>query len=1466
MLCRVPTLLLLTVLAMSSSPLRADAPLQFGFGKADITPVKSLRLSGYGNRVEPSEGIDERLLVRAMALRAGADGPLHVIVSVDTIGVPGTLTKAVHQRIAQQHDIPRSQFVLCCTHSHTAPHITVGLMNLFSTPMTDDQRRDSDEYAATLSDQVVAAVDAAVADLQPGRMFVGEGEATFADNRRVLKNGIWAGFGINPDGPVDHTLPILRITDTAGDKTRGLLFNYACHCTTFDSDYNRVNGDWAGYAAKFLEERYPEATALCTIGCGADANPERNRAHALQIAQAQGEQIADEVTRVTAEPMTEITAAPRAAFGFAGLPIDRPSREDLKAKLNDNTPQVRRHAATMLDVLQRMGRLPETYPMPIQVLRFGDQLSMVFLGGEVCVDYAFRIKKELGKGSASPETNAADANEGTEEDTDESNPHSGGTADFVWVTAYANDVFGYVVPERMRAEGGYEVDFSMIFYNQPGRWATGTEDLILRRVHEMSENTGKLGPFSPEDSLGLLTVPDGFTADLVAAEPLIRDPVKFALGADGCLWVVEMGDYPNGNPDATETDGHADDRDNSSTDHHPGKQLWDGPPGGRIKRLTDTDGDGRYDEAVTFLDGLTFPTGVFPWRDGVVVAAAPEIFFARDTDGDGRADERTTLFTGLHEGNPQHRVSGFTYGLDGWLYLAGTSSSKTVTSAVTGETTGTSGRDLRIDPDAGRAVPVSGVSQYGRVRDDWGNWFGNDNSRPLYHFAIEDRYLRRNPFVPSPSPRVFLTEPAVAPRVYPTSRTLDRFNDLHALNRFTSACSPQIVRDGDLPDDVNGAALVCEPVHNLVSRVMLESAGVTFHGRRHESEQQSEFLSSQDNWFRPVHVETGPDASIWVCDMYRLVIEHPQWIPEAWQAKLDLYAGHNRGRIYRIRPANQSPTAAPNLADMPSRELVVQLTNSNGWRRDTAQRLLTERADGSVIPAIESLAREHLDPAVRVQAMATLSGLDRLSPELLITLLSDGDPRVVVQAIRFGESHIENPDVITRLLTLAGHEDLRMRYQLALTLGESNDPRVASGLQEIVSQDRNDSWIRAAVLSSAIPHAQQLLRALLADPDSLQEQVAFLQELIVTALGEDVSQGLGGVVSSILGETGPADAANKPVEPWQIAALASCADAVRRRGKTWSEVATTSQSGDQTAAKAAEPMFAAAREIAANQSAPTPHRVSAVRLLGQEASRRDADLSQLKSLLSPRVAPELEVAAIRSLAACQADDLVETLLDDWSQQTPAVRGEVLSTLLSRPEWTGQFIDALEAGTVLLQDIDAATRARFQLHLRNTGRESAHRLFYAATSGDRAEAVASFQSVSALPGNAEKGAALFKKVCSTCHKHGGIGNDLGPQLANLKNKSTDALLLALLDPNRAVELKFRGYVVVTRDGRIVSGLIKSETASSITLVEPNGKEHVILRIDLDEMTDTGKSFMPEGLEKDLSPQNMADIFAFVTREK
>ena len=212
------------------------------------------------------------------------------------------------------------------------------------------------------------------------------------------------------------------------------------------------------------------------------------------------------------------------------------------------------------------------------------------------------------------------------------------------------------------------------------------------------------------------------------SEPLVQSPIAFAWGPDGKLWVVEMGDYPLG------VDGK-------------------GKPGGRVKFLESTKGDGKYDKATVFLDNLPFPTGVLPWRKGVLVTCAPDVFYAEDTDGDGKADKKTVLYTGFVQGNQQHRVNTLAPGLDNWIYVANGDSGGRIKSLKTGKVINISGRDLRIRPDDGSLDAVSGGTQFGRSRDDWGNWFGGNNSNPMWHYVLADHYLRRNPFVPPPPVR-----------------------------------------------------------------------------------------------------------------------------------------------------------------------------------------------------------------------------------------------------------------------------------------------------------------------------------------------------------------------------------------------------------------------------------------------------------------------------------------------------------------------------------------------------------------------------------------------------------------------------------------------------------------------------------------------------------------------------------------
>jgi putative membrane-bound dehydrogenase-like protein len=934
---------------------------------------------------------------------------------------------------------------------------------------------------------------------------------------------------------------------------------------------------------------------------------------------------------------------------------------------------------------------------------------------------------------------------------------------------------------------------------------------------------------SPKASLACLHARPGFKAELVVCEPLVQSPIAMAWGPDGKLWVVEMGDYPLG------VDGK-------------------GKPGGRVKFLESTKGDGKYDKATVFLDNLPFPTGVLPWRKGVIVTCAPEVFYAEDTDGDGKADKKVVLYTGFFEGNQQHRVNGPVWGLDNWLYLANGESGGRITSPQRKQgPLNMSGRDLRIRPDIGDMELTAGQTQYGRNQDDWGNWLGGNNSNPMWHFALDDHYLRRNPHLPPPEPRVPVSVwPGVAP-VFPLSRTLPRFNDPGSANHFTSACSPIAYRDNLFGPAFASSVFVSEPVHNLVHREVMSADGVSFKSRRAPDEQTSEFLASSDNWFRPTMTRTGPDGAFWVCDMYRAVIEHPEWIPKDWQRRLDLRAGHDMGRIYRVYPVDKQPRPIPRLDKLDTAGLVAALDSPNGWQRDMAQMMLLWNADKAAVPHLENLVSECQRPLARLHALCTLDGLDALSPAMLMKGLADPHPGVRRHAVRLCEGRFDkSPEIGPALVKLVADTDAQVRMQLAYTLGEWDDPRAADALGKLAAASAGDRYLTAAVMSSVNKKNLDgvLLAALRGAPPA-----GIVENLLRLAGAFGNTSATATLLKAV---ATPEDGKHAA---WQFATMGTLLDTLDNRLSSLSQLAKDDKLGAAVAELSG--LFAAAREVATNDKARPADRAAAVRLLGRGVDHRQEDATRLATLLVPQTPEEVQAAAISECGRLREGGVPDLLLRGWKGYGPALRTQVLETLSRRDDWLRATLDAVEKKAVPAAEIDAVRRQRLLDHKDKAVRERAAKAFAGAANVDRQKVIDTYAtSVAKITGDPSRGQKVFAKTCSVCHKLGGIGNEVGPDLASLNDKSTDYLLVAILDPNRAVEARYVSYIAETKSGLSLTGVLTAETSSSITLVGADGKPQTILRTELESLSSTGKSAMPEGLEKDLSPQDLADVMVHV----
>lgn len=1364
---------------------------QVGVAKVDITPEYPIRLNGFGSRRTESEGISQRIWARALAI-GEEDGEPFLLITLDSLGIRMSMVDEVAKRIHENEGIARERIAVTFTHSHTTPKVNGACDTIFSSPIPPAHQERIDRYTAELTDAIEKVALAALADRAPARLEWSVGKVDFARNRRT------------EGGPIDHDLPMLVVMSVDGDQIRAIYVTYACHCVTLS--HNQISGDWAGYAAEAMERMHPGAVALVSIGCGSDSNPSSGvTGDNLAAAAEQGAEIGAEVQRLLARPLRAISGPITATLRKIELPLAKlPTQEELTTLAGQDSP-AGYNARVQLARLEEGGFLQRAIDYPIQTVSFGDSLAMVFLAGEVCVDYSLRLKSEL-------------------------------DASRVWIHGYSNDFCSYIPSERLLKEGGYGGGAESVYFALPSVLRGGLEDKIIAEVHSQVPRNFRRGvegarrkslrPTDAANSVAAIRTHGDLMVELVASEPLIADPVAIDFGADGRLWVAEMSDYTRGVDEEFAQSGS-------------------------IKTLVDRDGDGRFDASAVFVSGLRFPTDVKVWRGGVIVCDAPDVIYFEDTDGDGAADLRRVLLTGFATHNAQARVNSLRWGLDNWIHGSCGLFGGTIRS-FNGQTLELGARDFRFEPDTGQIEAVSGKTQQGRTRDDWGNWFGCENGALCDHYPLTEAYLARNPHVIPPAPEISIPVGSDPSRLFPIGTPV-LFELSGAPGRPTSACGLEIYRDTLLGPRFQGNAFVAEPVNQLVHRRVLSPRGISFAGARAAEEAEREFLASPDNWFRPVQIRTGPDGCLWVVDMCRYVIEHPRFIPEDALSRLDTMAGNKEGRIYRVRPREGGPRPILKLNDLAPAELAMALDSPNGPQRDLAHELLIQREATEAEVVLEKLVKSNKRPETRLQALCAIDGLGVLSEAILLHALSDDDARVRRHAIRLSEGLLpESEALAAKVVSMIEEKDPQIQLQLAYTLGEWDDPRAAVCLARTVDRADDDPYLTAAALSSIHPsNSPVVARHLLKVLKETGSSPAIDTALVMLAVHFDDGRVRRDIAQALLPGTGA------PIDAGRLETLAKIIESIDPAGRQRLDERLAQARNEQT-------LLRSMQDVLSNPAAEEGVRLSALRTLIAVNADLEPLREQLDELLGPQNSPTVQSAAIMAASRLDPPGAVELLLANWRSYSPAARAQALDAIFSRDDCLRLLCKHIADGTVSASQLDALQRQRLTTHADARIRAAANSAFEGAANEDRRSIVDSFAELPPSSGIAT-GRQVFRKHCESCHRLEEQGYPVGPDLAALTSRTRIGLLESIFDPNRAVDERYQCYTALTEDGRTYTGILLRETANSITLLEQGDKEHTLLRSSIDELRNTEASLMPEGFERDLSPADVSSLLEYLSAQ-
>lgn len=999
-------------------------------------------------------------------------------------------------------------------------------------------------------------------------------------------------------------------------------------------------------------------------------------------------------------------------------------------------------------------------------------------------------------------------------------------------------------------------------------------------------------PLTPAESLQRFQLPPGFRVELVACEPDIADPTGIAFDARGRLFVCELHGY--------NLEGHYDVQELNKTgvlDTQVRRIL--APPEalakaeketyGTVKLLEDTDGDGRMDRMSVWADRLPPCYGLVPAGDGVLVVCAPDILFLADRDGDGRAEVQERLLTGFGVGEMWTRINNPCWEIDNWIYVAsGQGSGGTIrgphlkTPVVLGNTC------FRFKADGSRIEPVSGgTSGFGLAHTDWGDRFLVTNQQHALLVApLPFHYLARNPYYAAPNPIQNICTYGHPARVFPTSQPdpwrAERARDPAWVKFYgpnetsaglvTSACAPLVYRADQFPREYRDNHFSCEPAQNLIHRCLLEPLGAGYIAKR--ATEDREFLTSTEQWFRPVNLALGPDGALYVVDMYREIIEDYSAIPRYLQQQYGLIIGHDRGRIWRIVAQGGDQAPPLDLAALPTVCLVKQLASGNAWQRLTAQRLIVERQEQSAVPHLAALLIGGPTPQARLHALYTLSGLDAISPDAISACLDDAHYALRLHGLRLADEHLQTPGpLVDRVLSMVDDPHPQVRLQLAFTLGQFSDERRLYALGDLARGEGQDPWLQAAILSSLPDASPRMLGAILSS-ETRGQGVGLVRPLAAITGRRQRPDELGQVLMHLAAaEASPTlvvSGLEGLLESLERAKLRSLDDSVGRLALK--KLLTASSPDVRSLALRLAGMlqlgdapeiveaFAAAAEMALDERAPAESRLAAMQLLS--AATPSIALPTAEALLDARQPLVLQLAAVTMLASLDSEEVAPLLLQNWKSYSPEVRAATLEAIFGRQDRLPALLDTLEGGLVPPQSVDPLRRQQLQGDSRAAIAARASKLFDGAVTGVAQEVIDRFQAALSGPRDPVRGHEMYVKHCSTCHKLQGQGSQVGPDLATTKTRTDETLLLDLLDPSAQITAGYPSYVVVTDSGRIYTGILAEESATSITLKWQEGVSQTLLREEIDTIVSSDLSLMPADFHSQVTPQDVADLFGYL----